>query len=111
PARRRLTLEAPRFRLPAPRPQGSAGMALPAEVPAPAPANVLPPVTANGGECVEVELFWGDTLVSVWQLLPGDRLTAGSEPGCDALLHEVDRAVVVRGDVNGWTVLPPRPLH
>src|SRR5439155_1386694 len=60
--------------------QESAAVAMPAETPAPAPCSVLPPVSAASGECAEAELFWGDTRVSVWQLLPGERLLAGSEP-------------------------------
>ncbi len=96
----------------------TAPVALPVElaetVPAPAPVAhraTLPKVDAQGGECAEVELFWGSTRVSVWQLLPGEKLTAGSEPGCQALLHGIDRAAVVTSDVNGWTVAAPRPLQ
>ena len=91
--------------------QESAAVAMPAETPAPAPCSVLPPVSAAGGECAEAELFWGDTRVSVWQLLPGERLLAGSQPGCDAMLQGIDRAAVLRSDVNGWTVAAPRPLQ
>ena len=83
----------------------------PAPQPLPALHAALPRVEAQGGECAEVELFWGDTRVSVWQLLPGEKLTAGSEPGCQALLHGVARAAVLRSDVNGWTVAAPRPLQ
>ena len=68
-------------------------------------------MSAAGGECAEAELFWGDTRVSVWQLLPGERLLAGSQPGCDAMLQGIDRAAVLRSDVNGWTVAAPRPLQ
>ena len=83
-----------------------------AQAKAPAPQRqALPKVDAQGGECAEVELFWGSTRVSVWQLLPGEKLTAGSEPGCQALLHGIDRAAVVTSDVNGWTVAAPRPLQ
>ena len=71
----------------------------------------LPRVVPQGGECAEAELFWGSTRVSVWQLLPGERLVAGSEPGCDALLPGILRAAVLRSDVNGWTVAAPRPLQ
>ena len=91
--------------------QESAAVAMPAETPAPAPCSVLPPVCPSDGECAEAELFWGDTRVSVWQLLPGERLLAGSEPGCDAMLQGIDRAAVLRSDVNGWTVAAPRPLQ
>ena len=91
--------------------QESAAVAMPAETPAPALCSVLPPVSAAGGECAEAELFWGDTRVSVWQLLPGERLLAGSQPGCDAMLQGIDRAAVLRSDVNGWTVAAPRPLQ
>ncbi|MFN2548189.1 MAG: AgmX/PglI C-terminal domain-containing protein [Myxococcales bacterium] len=91
--------------------QESAAVAMPVETPAPAPASVLPPVSIPGGECAEAELFWGDTRVSVWQLMPGERLMAGTEPGCAAMLPGIDRAAVLRSDVNGWTVAAPRPLH
>ena len=91
--------------------QESAAVAMPAETPAPAPVNVLPPVSPSGGECAEAELFWGDTRVSVWQLMPGERLMAGTEPGCAAMLPGIDRAIVLRSDVNGWTVAAPRPLQ
>ncbi|MGZ6144102.1 MAG: AgmX/PglI C-terminal domain-containing protein [Myxococcales bacterium] len=91
-------------------PQENAAVALPAEVPAPA-THGLPPVSPTGGECAEVELFWGDTRVSVWQLQPGEKLVAGTEPGCDALLRGIDRAVVLKSDMSGWTVAAPRPLQ
>jgi hypothetical protein len=91
----------------------NAALALPdEEQPRPA-AAALPPLPfegVQGGECAEVELFWGDTRVSVWQLQPGERFLAGSAPGCHALLHGVERAPVLRSDVNGWTVAAPRPL-
>lgn len=76
-------------------------------------AHHLPPLAAGallGGECAEAELFWGDTRLSVWQLAPGQELVAGSAEGCDALLHGIDRATVIKSDVNGWTVTAPRPL-
>jgi pSer/pThr/pTyr-binding forkhead associated (FHA) protein len=92
-------------------PQESAALALPVEAPAPQPRTELPAAEVQGGECAEVELFWGSTRVSVWQLLPGERLTAGSESGCDALLHGIGRAAVLRSDANGWTVSAPRPLQ
>jgi hypothetical protein len=84
-----------------------------AESPAPVPgAAALPPITtALGGECAEVELFWGDTRVSVWQLQPGEQFQAGSAPGCQALLQGVERAPVLKSDLNGWTVSAPRPLQ
>src|SRR5205823_3834617 len=84
-----------------------------AEAPAPVPKMAaLPPATSvSGGECAEIELFWGDTRVSVWQLQPGDQFDAGSDNGCQALLHGLHRATVLRSDVNGWTVAAPRPLQ
>ena len=102
---------------PAPKPAAvapineSAAVAVKSE-PAPAPGRALPPITTPlGGECAEVELFWGDTRVSVWQLQPGEQFHAGSAPGCQALLQGVDRAAVLKSDVNGWTVAAPRPLQ
>src|SRR5437763_2003698 len=90
----------------------SAAVAVRAEPPAPVPTMSLPPITTPlGGDCAEVELFWGDTRVSVWQLQPGDQFHAGSAPGCQALLQGIDRAVVLTSDVNGWTVAAPRPLQ
>jgi hypothetical protein len=78
----------------------------------PAPRIGLPPITtALGGECAEVELFWGDTRVSVWQLQPGEQFQAGSASGCQALLQGIERAQVLKSDVNGWTVTAPRPLQ
>jgi hypothetical protein len=91
--------------------QEAAAVALQPETPAPAPHLSLPPVIAGGGECAEAELFWGDTRVSVWQLLPGERLLAGTAPGCHALLQGIEKAAVLRSDVNGWTVAAPRPLQ
>jgi hypothetical protein len=79
----------------------------------PQPAQSLPPIPVQGlqgGESVEVELFWGETRVSVWQLQPGERFLAGSLPGCHALLSGIERAAVLRSDVNGWTIAAPRPL-
>ena len=88
--------------------------------PAPAPAaapvlplralSPLPPQAIQGGECVEAELFWGRTRLSVWQLAPGEELVAGTAPGCDALLEGIVRSAVVRCDASGWTVCAPRPL-
>jgi hypothetical protein len=102
---------------PAPKPAAiapvneSAAVAVKSE-PVPAPGRALPPITTPlGGECAEVELFWGDTRVSVWQLQPGEQFHAGSSPGCQALLQGVDRAAVLKSDVNGWTVAAPRPLQ
>ncbi|TMA91483.1 MAG: AgmX/PglI C-terminal domain-containing protein [Deltaproteobacteria bacterium] len=90
----------------------SAAVAVRAEPGAPVPTTALPPITTSlGGECAEVELFWGDTRVSVWQLQPGEQFHAGSAPGCQALLQGIERAAVVRSDVNGWTVAAPRPLQ
>jgi hypothetical protein len=90
-------------------------VALPAEVaPAPVlPLRGLPPLAEQallGGECVEAELFWGRTRLSVWQLAPGEELVAGTAPGCDVLLDGIARAPVVRCDASGWTVCAPRPL-
>src|SRR5438128_4172111 len=74
----------------------SAAVAVRAEQPPPLPTMSLPPITTPlGGDCAEVELFWGDTRVSVWQLQPGDQFHAGSAPGCQALLQGIDRAVVL----------------
>jgi hypothetical protein len=90
----------------------SAAVAVRAEAGAPLPATALPPITtALGGECAEVELFWGDTRVSVWQLQPGEEFHAGSASGCQALLHGIERAAVLKSDVNGWTVAAPRPIQ
>src|SRR5476649_2780933 len=75
------------------------------------PYAVLPPVAVSGGECAEVEMFWGDTRVSVWQLLPGEAFHAGSAAGCQALIQGVERAIVLKSDANGWTVNAPRPLQ
>jgi len=83
----------------------------PDDLPAPRPRPELPRVVPQGGECAEAELFWGSTRVSVWQLLPGERLIAGSEAGCQAMLSGISRAAVLRSDVNGWTVAAPRPLQ
>src|SRR5438067_4953811 len=98
------------------------GAAAPAQMAAPAvpqvaqavPAQqVPPPVPASslsGGDCVEAELFWADTRLAVWQLAPGDELTAGTLAGCQAQLEGIARAVVVRSDATGWMVCAPRPL-
>ncbi|MGE5047585.1 MAG: AgmX/PglI C-terminal domain-containing protein [Deltaproteobacteria bacterium] len=90
----------------------SAAVAVRTQAPAPLPGKPLPPVTTGlGGECAEVELFWGDTRVSVWQLQPGEQFHAGTAPGCDALMQGISRAPVLRGDVNGWVIAAPRPLQ
>jgi hypothetical protein len=95
-----------------PPPTESAPVAVRAELGPPLPTKTLPPITTPlGGECAEVELFWGDTRVSVWQLQPGEQFHAGSAPGCQALLQGIERATVVRSDVNGWTIAAPRPLQ
>jgi len=95
-----------------PSPHESAAVAVRTQAPAPLPGKSLPPVTTGlGGECAEVELFWGDTRVSVWQLQPGEHFHAGTAPGCDALLTGIARAPVLRGDVNGWVIAAPRPLQ
>jgi hypothetical protein len=70
----------------------------------------LPPQSVQGGECVEAELFWAHTRLSVWQLAPGEQLVAGTAPGCDVLLEGVQRAAVIRCDASGWMVSAPRPL-
>ncbi|HEY2028596.1 MAG TPA: FHA domain-containing protein, partial [Myxococcales bacterium] len=82
-----------------------------AEPPPAIPLVSLPPVAATGGECAEVEMFWGDTRVSVWQLLPGESFLAGSSAGCQAMLQGIDKAIVLKSDQNGWTVNAPRPLQ
>src|SRR6266851_2036872 len=79
-------------------------------LPEPAPEPAAPPAAVQGGECVEAELFWGRTRLSVWQLAPGEQLVAGTAPGCDALLEGILRSPVVRCDASGWTVCAPRPL-
>jgi hypothetical protein len=103
-------------------PAQSAGTAVAMEVelaevahPAAPPArrHRLPPLSQaalQGGDCAEVELFWGDTRISVWQLAPGEQFVAGSAPGCMALLPGIERAQILRSDVNGWTIAAPRPL-
>ena len=96
--------------LPAPTPVSeSAAVAVPEVLPTPLPGtSALPPVTtALGGECAEVELFWGETRVSVWQLQPGEHFHAGDRAGLPALLQGIDRAPVLRSDLNGWTVTAP----
>jgi FHA domain len=75
------------------------------------PYAMLPKVAVSGGECAEVEMFWGDTRVSVWQLLPGEAFLAGSAAGCNALIQGVERANVLKSDANGWTINAPRPLQ
>jgi len=110
-----VEVEAP-VQLPAPKPAAppaaeSAAVAVKNEA-VPVPARSLPPITTPlGGECAEVELFWGDTRVSVWQLQPGEHFHAGSAPGCQALMQGIERATVLKSDVNGWTVAAPRPLQ
>jgi hypothetical protein len=73
--------------------------------PAPIPASSL-----VGGDCIEAELFWAETRLAVWQLAPGQELTAGTAPGCHAQLAGLTRSVVVRSDASGWVVCAPRPL-
>ncbi|HEX4381947.1 MAG TPA: AgmX/PglI C-terminal domain-containing protein, partial [Myxococcales bacterium] len=75
------------------------------------PYAVLPKVAVSGGECAEVEMFWGDTRVSVWQLLPGETFHAGSAAGNNALIQGIERANVLKSDANGWTIHAPRPLQ
>jgi hypothetical protein len=95
-------------------PQSIAAVAATEPLPAPVlPLRGLPPLPAHavqGGECVEAELFWAHTRLSVWQLAPGEGLVAGSAPGCDVLLEGISRASVLRCDASGWTVAAPRPL-
>jgi hypothetical protein len=87
-------------------------VAPPVSEPPPVPVYaVLPPVAPTGGESAEVELFWGDTRVSVWQLLPGESFHAGAAAGCQAMIQGIDKAMVLKSDANGWTVSAPRPLH
>src|SRR5713226_4698159 len=116
-----LPAPAPELDLPEPAPEAQPAavqplVAVPPPDPAPAPAlplRGLPPLpehAVQGGECVEAELFWGRTRLSVWQLAPGEQLVAGTAPGCDALLEGILRSPVVRCDASGWTVCAPRPL-
>jgi hypothetical protein len=79
-------------------------------VPAPQAPPPIPLSSLAGGDCVEAELFWADTRLAVWQLAPGDELTAGTMTGCQAQLEGIGRAVVVRSDATGWMVCAPRPL-
>ena len=80
--------------------------------PTPAPGPHLPAgLQPGGGECVEVELFWRDTRISVWHLEPGEEFDAGAEASCAAMMNGISRGVVLRSDVNGWTVAAPRPLQ
>ena len=79
-------------------------------VPAPQQPPPIPVSSLSGGDCVEAELFWADTRLAVWQLAPGDELTAGTQTGCHAQLEGISRAVVVRSDSTGWMVCAPRPL-
>src|SRR5712671_4180227 len=114
---------APELDLPEPAPEPAAQpaavqplVAVPPPDPAPAPVlplRGLPPLpehAVQGGECVEAELFWGRTRLSVWQLAPGEQLVAGTAPGCDAVMEGISRSAVVRCDASGWTVCAPRPL-
>ena len=75
-------------------------------------SDPVPQILGDPGEasCAEVEMFWGDTRLSVWQLEPGQHLVAGEGPGCAALLHGIQRAAVVRSDPDGWKLCAPRPL-
>ncbi len=94
------------------------GMAAREAAPAAKPAeptrkHKLPPLSQaalQGGDCAEVELFWGETRIGVWQLSPGEQFVAGSAPGCMALLPGIERAQILRSDANGWTIAAPRPL-
>jgi hypothetical protein len=81
-----------------------------AAVPHPATPPPIPASSLVGGDCIEAELFWGETRLAVWQLAPGQELTAGTAPGCQAQLEGLTRAVVVRTDASGWVVCAPRPL-
>ncbi|MFL5292595.1 MAG: FHA domain-containing protein, partial [Myxococcales bacterium] len=81
-----------------------------AAVPRPATPPPIPASSLVGGDCIEAELFWGETRLAVWQLAPGQELTAGTAPGCQAQLEGLTRAVVVRSDASGWVVCAPRPL-
>jgi FHA domain len=90
----------------------------PAESHAPASAAPAPlqphaqaaSLDAGARSCAQVEMFWGDTRLSVWQLEPGQELVAGTSEGCAALLEGIDRATVVRFDAGGWVLCAPRPL-
>ncbi|HUJ27276.1 MAG TPA: AgmX/PglI C-terminal domain-containing protein, partial [Myxococcales bacterium] len=105
------------FEVPMTPPTGSAAVQVaeeeqPAPAPAPQPQPRLPPgLQAAGGECVEVELFWRDTRISVWHLEPGQEFDAAAEASCAAMMNGIARGVVLRSDVNGWTVSAPRPLQ
>jgi hypothetical protein len=75
-------------------------------------SDPVPQIRDDPGEasCAEVEMFWGDTRLSVWQLEPGQHLVGGEGTGCAALLHGIERATVVRSDPDGWKLCAPRPL-
>jgi hypothetical protein len=79
-------------------------------VPAPKVPPAIPASSLVGGDCIEAELFWAETRLAVWQLAPGQELTAGTAPGCHAQLAGLTRSVVVRSDASGWVVCAPRPL-
>jgi hypothetical protein len=103
-----------RERHPLPKePSEAAGQPLAARAQSPAHgSDPVPQILGDPGEasCAEVEMFWGDTRLSVWQLEPGQHLVAGEGPGCAALLHGIERAAVVRSDPDGWKLCAPRPL-
>ena len=85
---------------PRPRPRSSAQPILPRP-------NSL---EAGKESCAQVEMFWGDTRISVWHLAPGEELLAGSGAGCAALLPGTLRSAVVRSDATGWVLCAPQPL-
>jgi hypothetical protein len=116
-----LHAQIPEMDSPAPIPVATGAMAaapiappsvepVPAAVPAPKTPAPIPASSLVGGDCIEAELFWGETRLAVWQLAPGQELTAGTAPGCHAQLEGLARAVVVRSDASGWVVCAPRPL-
>jgi hypothetical protein len=85
--------------------------ALAATAPAPPqPRAQAASLDASAASCAQVEMFWGDTRLSVWQLEPGQELVAGTSEGCAALLEGIDRATVVRCEAGGWVLCAPRPL-
>src|SRR3989441_395265 len=78
----------------------SAAVAVRAEPGAPVPTTALPPITTSlGGECAEVELFWGGTRLSVWQLQPARARGCAGRRGADRLERGPRREH--RGDPDG----------
>ncbi|GAC1348371.1 MAG: hypothetical protein NVSMB23_29320 [Myxococcales bacterium] len=96
--------------------QAAVKPALPVSIPGerasstPKPRRAQAAVDPSAVTCAQVEMFWGETRLSVWQLEPGEELVAGTSEGCAALLEGIERATVVRSDANGWVLSAPRPL-